>query len=111
VGELHNLNWLRRRLRRQNNFPESENKGAENARAPLHVAVWFFFIGLLLTIYGIIILITSIASTGPSLRGESPQLSSQPFGAASFFTLIGSFYVLKFRPRACPGTATSRASR
>jgi len=63
-----------------------------------HMLPVWFFIGQLLTIYGVIILITSIVDWSqyhPSLWGGIILL------------LIGSFYVLKFRPRRPSGNGSN----
>ena len=59
--------------------------------------VWFF-IGLLLTIYGVIILITSIVDWSVPSQAILAQYQPGLWGGI-LLLLIGSFYVLKFRPR------------
>jgi FtsH-binding integral membrane protein len=58
--------------------------------------VWFF-IGLLLSVYGIIIFITSILAWS---QPSEAVLSKVHFGvwAGIVLMLIGGFYVLHFRP-------------
>jgi FtsH-binding integral membrane protein len=63
-----------------------------------HMLPVWFFIGLLLTIYGIIILITSIVDWSEPSQANLAQYHPSLWGGI-ILLLIGSFYVLKFRPR------------
>jgi FtsH-binding integral membrane protein len=64
--------------------------------------VWFF-IGMLLTIYGVIILITSIVDWSQPSQAVLAQYHPGLWGGI-LLLLIGSFYVLKFRPRRPSGS-------
>jgi FtsH-binding integral membrane protein len=71
-----------------------------------HMLPVWFFIGVLLTIYGVIILITSIADwSQPSLAVLS-QYHPGLWGGI-ILLLIGSFYTLKFRPRPNSGNGSN----
>ncbi|MGA9062574.1 MAG: hypothetical protein WB341_13020 [Terracidiphilus sp.] len=59
--------------------------------------VWFF-IGLLLTVYGIIILITSVIEWSHPSAAVLAQYHPGVWGGIVLL-LIGGFYVLRFRPR------------
>ena len=63
-----------------------------------HMLPVWFFIGLLLTIYGIIILITSIVDWSQPSQAILAQYHCGLWGGI-LLLLIGSSYVLKFRPR------------
>jgi FtsH-binding integral membrane protein len=63
-----------------------------------HMLPVWFFIGLLLTIYGVIILITSIVDWSVPSQAILAQYHPALWGGI-LLLLIGSFYVLKFRPR------------
>jgi len=63
-----------------------------------HMLPVWFFIGLLLTIYGVIILITSIVDWSVPSQAILAQYHPGLWGGI-LLLLIGSFYVLKFRPR------------
>ena len=67
-------------------------------RARHHMLPVWFFIGLLLTIYGVIILITSIVDWSEPSQATLAQYHPGLWGGIRLL-LIGSFYVLKFRPR------------
>ena len=61
------------------------------------LSVWFF-IGVLLTIYGAVILIASISNwSSPSTAALAKYHSGVWEGI--LLLLIGAFYVLRFRPR------------
>jgi len=70
-----------------------------------HMLPVWFFIGVLLTIYGVIILITSIVDW--SRASQAALAQNAPWGAqyhpglwgGILLLLIGGLYVLKFRPR------------
>jgi len=63
-----------------------------------HMLPVWFFIGMLLTIYGVIILITSIVDWSQPSQVILAQYHPGLWGGI-LLLLIGSFYVLKFRPR------------
>ncbi|MFZ0337503.1 MAG: hypothetical protein WAL45_05685 [Terracidiphilus sp.] len=63
-----------------------------------HMLPVWFFIGLLLTIYGVIILITSIVDWSQPSQAILSQYHPGLWGGI-LLLLIGGFYVLKFRPR------------
>lgn len=63
-----------------------------------HMLPVWFFIGLLLTIYGVIILITSIVDWSQPSQAILAEYHPGLWGGI-LLLLIGSFYVLKFRPR------------
>jgi len=63
-----------------------------------HMLPVWFFIGLLLTMYGVIILITSIVDWSEPSQAVLSQYHPGLWGGI-LLLLIGSFYVLKFRPR------------
>ncbi|MGD0481779.1 MAG: hypothetical protein ABSA42_16510 [Terracidiphilus sp.] len=63
-----------------------------------HMLPVWFFIGLLLTIYGVIILVTSIVDWSEPSQAILAQYHPALWGGI-LLLLIGSFYVLKFRPR------------
>jgi len=67
-------------------------------RARHHMLPVWFFIGLLLTMYGIIILITSLVDWSQPSQAILAQYHPGLWGGI-LLLLIGSFYVLKFRPR------------
>jgi FtsH-binding integral membrane protein len=67
-----------------------------------HMLPVWFFIGLLLTIYGVIILIASIVDWSEPSRAVLSQYHPGVWGGI-ILLLIGSFYVLKFRPRRASG--------
>ncbi len=67
-------------------------------RARHHMLPVWFFIGLLLTIYGVIILITSIVDWSEPSQAILAQYHPGLWGGI-LLLLIGAFYVLKFRPR------------
>jgi FtsH-binding integral membrane protein len=62
-----------------------------------HMLPVWFFIGLLLSVYGIIIFVTSVLSWS---QPSAVILSQVHFGvwAGVVLMLIGGFYVLHFRP-------------
>jgi hypothetical protein len=62
--------------------------------------VWFF-IGLLLTIYGVIILITAIRELSHPSSAVLAQYHPGIWGGI-LLLLIGGFYALRFRPRKQP---------
>jgi FtsH-binding integral membrane protein len=63
-----------------------------------HMLPVWFFIGMLLTMYGVIILITSIVDWSQPSQTILAQYHPALWGGI-LLLLIGSFYVLKFRPR------------
>lgn len=63
-----------------------------------HMLPVWFFIGLLLTIYGVIILITSIVDWSQPSQAVLSQYHPGLWGGIVLL-LIGGFYVLRFRPR------------
>jgi FtsH-binding integral membrane protein len=63
-----------------------------------HMLPVWFFIGMLLTIYGVIILITSIVDWSQPSQAILAQYHPGLWGGI-LLLLIGSLYVLKFRPR------------
>ena len=63
-----------------------------------HMLPVWFFIGLLLTIYGVIILIASIVDWSQPSQAVLAQVHPGLWGGI-LLLLIGSIYVLKFRPR------------
>ncbi len=62
-----------------------------------HMLPVWFFIGMLLTIYGVIILITSIVDWSQPSQAILAQYHPGLWGGI-LLLLIGSLYVLKFRP-------------
>ena len=69
-----------------------------------HMLPVWFFIGLLLTIYGVIILITSIVDWSQPSQAILAQYHPGLWGGI-LLLLIGGFYVLKFRPRRPSGSS------
>jgi FtsH-binding integral membrane protein len=67
-------------------------------RARHHMLPVWFFIGLLLTMYGVIILITSIVGWSQPSQAILAQYHPGLWGGI-LLLLIGCLYVLKFRPR------------
>ena len=67
-------------------------------RARHHMLPVWFFIGLLLTIYGVIILVTAIVDWSRPSQVILAQYHPGLWGGI-LLLLIGNFYVLKFRPR------------
>ena len=67
-------------------------------RARHHMLPVWFFIGVLLTIYGVIILITSIVDWSRASQAILAQYHPGLWGGI-LLLLIGGTYVLKFRPR------------
>lgn len=63
-----------------------------------HMLPVWFFIGLLLTIYGVIILFVAIADWSQPSQAVLAQYHPALWGGI-LLLLIGSFYVLRFRPR------------
>lgn len=63
-----------------------------------HMLPVWFFIGVLLTIYGVIILITSIVDWSQPSQVILAQYHAGLWGGI-LLLLIGVLYVLKFRPR------------
>ena len=66
-----------------------------------HMLPVWFFIGLLLTIYGIIILITSIVDWSEPSQANLAQYHPA-FGAASFFYSSAASTCSSFARAACP---------
>jgi len=79
-------------------------------RACHHMLPVWFFIGLLLTMYGVIILITSIVDWSQSSQAILAQYHPGLWGGI-LLLLIGSFYVLKFRPRRLSGNGDQPDNR
>ncbi len=71
-----------------------------------HMLPVWFFIGLLLTIYGVIILITSIVDWSQPSQVILSRYHPGLWGGI-LLLLIGSFYVLKFRPRRSSGKCSN----
>ncbi len=63
-----------------------------------HMLPVWFFIGLLLTIYGVIILITSISEWSRPPDVVLARYHPGVWGGI-LLLLIGGFYVVRFRPR------------
>jgi FtsH-binding integral membrane protein len=63
-----------------------------------HMLPVWFFIGVLLTIYGVIILVTSIVDWSQPSQAILAQYHPGLWGGI-LLLLIGGVYVLKFRPR------------
>ncbi|MGD0832614.1 MAG: hypothetical protein ABR907_16905 [Terracidiphilus sp.] len=63
-----------------------------------HMLPVWFFIGMLLTIYGVIILITSIVDYSQPSSAVLSQYHPGIWGGI-LLLVIGGFYTLKFRPR------------
>jgi hypothetical protein len=63
-----------------------------------HMLPVWFFIGVLLTIYGVIILITSIVDYSQPSTAVLSQYHPGIWGGIVLL-LVGGFYTLKFRPR------------
>ncbi len=63
-----------------------------------HMLPVWFFIGVLLTIYGVIILITSINDWSQPSATILSQYHPGVWGGIVLL-VIGSFYTLRFRPR------------
>lgn len=59
--------------------------------------VWFF-IGVLLTLYGIIVLITAIEDFSRPPQAALAQYHAGIWGGI-LLILVGGFYVIRFRPR------------
>jgi hypothetical protein len=63
------------------------------------LSVWFF-IGCLLTLYGILILYAGARSfSAPPGQGEAMQQLHLPIWWGIFMTALGVFYLIHFRPR------------
>ena len=67
-----------------------------------HMLPVWFFIGMLLTAYGFIILITSIYDWSQPSTAILSQYHAGFWGGIVLL-VIGSFYTLRFRPRARRG--------
>lgn len=67
-------------------------------RSRHHMLPVWFFIGLLLTIYGVIILITSIVDWSQPSEAILSQYHAGFWGGIVLL-LVGVFYVQRFRPR------------
>jgi FtsH-binding integral membrane protein len=63
-----------------------------------HMLPVWFFIGLLLTIYGVIILYTSVSDWSNPPAVVLSQYHPGVWGGI-LLLLVGGFYVLRFRPR------------
>jgi FtsH-binding integral membrane protein len=63
-----------------------------------HMLPVWFFIGLLLTMYGVIILVTSIIDWSQPSQAILAQYHPGLWGGV-LLLLIGAIYVAKFRPR------------
>ncbi len=63
-----------------------------------HMLPVWFFIGMLLTMYGVIILITSINDWSQPSTAILSQYHAGVWGGIVLL-VIGSFYTLRFRPR------------
>jgi hypothetical protein len=63
-----------------------------------HMLPVWFFIGLLLTIYGFIILVTSLIDWSHPSAAVLSQYRPGVWGGMVLL-VIGGFYVLRFRPR------------
>ncbi|MGD0733470.1 MAG: hypothetical protein ABR956_19555 [Terracidiphilus sp.] len=63
-----------------------------------HMLPVWFFIGMLLFIYGVIILITSLIDYSQPSSAVLSQYHAGIWGGI-LLLLIGGFYTLKFRPR------------
>lgn len=63
-----------------------------------HMLPVWFFIGLLLTMYGVIILSTSLYDWSAPSTAILAQYHAGVWGGVVLL-LIGSFYVVRFRPR------------
>jgi len=63
-----------------------------------HMLPVWFFIGVLLSLYGVIILITSIADWSKPSAAILSQYHPGLFGGILLLA-IGGFYTLRFRPR------------
>jgi hypothetical protein len=62
------------------------------------VSVWFF-IGCLLTVYGLLILYAGLRSFSASFGEETMRQLHLPIWWGIFMTALGMFYVIHFRPR------------
>lgn len=63
-----------------------------------HMLPVWFFIGVLLTMYGVIILITSIYDWSAPSTAILAQYHAGVWGGIVLL-IVGSFYTLRFRPR------------
>lgn len=68
-----------------------------NMKPPRHMLPVWFFIGLLLTIYGVIILATSLLELSRPPAVVLARYHPGIWGGVALL-LIGGFYILRFRP-------------
>ena len=69
----------------------------EPEHEPQMIPIWFF-IGLIILLYGVIIAITGIVRWGSPAAGVAMAQLHPDFWWGLLMTAIGLFYVLRFRP-------------
>jgi len=73
--------------------------GVEAPDSPRHITPVWFFVGLLLLIYGVIILASGLANWNNPPRGVELTELHAPVWWGAFLTILGAIYSFRFAPR------------